>query len=72
MDLHRFSAHPLLAGYSAVSEGTTRMLVRRGYGAHAALLGLHGTPVAAAGWAGGGREPHPVVALPGGEWAVVR
>ncbi len=48
------------------------MLVRSGYEAHAARLGLHGTPPASAGWAGGGREPHPIVELSGGERAVVR
>jgi 3-deoxy-D-manno-octulosonic acid kinase len=72
MDLRRLADHLLLASYAALSEGGTRMLVRRGYEAHAALLGFRGAPAAAAGWAGGGRAPHPVVALPGGERAVVR
>ncbi|HEX2189169.1 MAG TPA: lipopolysaccharide kinase InaA family protein [Longimicrobiaceae bacterium] len=72
MDPSRFAADPLLADYAPLAEGPARMLVRRGYEAHAALLGLRGTPAADGGWAGGGREPHPVVVLPGGELAVVR
>jgi 3-deoxy-D-manno-octulosonic acid kinase len=72
MDARRLAADPLLADYSPLAEGSARMLVRRGYEEHAALLGLRGTPEATAGWAGGGRAPHPVVALSDGEAAVVR
>lgn len=72
MDPRRFAADPLLSDYAPLVEGPARMLVRRGYEAHAALLGLRGAPAADGGWAGGGREPHPVVVLPGGERAVVR
>ena len=72
MDLHRLAADPLLADYAPLAGPGTRMLVRRGYEAHAALLGLRGAPPADGGWTGGGREPHPVVVLPGGERAVVR
>ncbi|MET0398301.1 MAG: lipopolysaccharide kinase InaA family protein [Longimicrobiaceae bacterium] len=72
MDARRLAADPLLADYALLAEGSARMLVRRGYEAHAALLGLHGAPEATAGWAGGGRAPHPVAALPGGEAAAVR
>ncbi len=72
MDTRRLAADPLLADYALVVDGSARMLVRRGYEAHAALLGLCGAPEATAGWAGGGRAPHPVVALPDGEAAVVR
>ena len=72
MDARRLAADPLLADYALLAEGSARMLVRRGYEAHAVLLGLHGAPEATAGWAGGGRTPHPVVALPDGEAAAVR
>lgn len=71
MGIERYVADPLLAGYVLLAEDGARMLVRRGYEASAARLGLHGTPPAD-GWAGGGREPHPVVTLPEGERAVVR
>jgi 3-deoxy-D-manno-octulosonic acid kinase len=72
MDARRLASDPLLAEYAPLADGSARMLVRRGYEAHAALLGLRGTPGATAGWAGGGRAPHPVVALADGEAAVVR
>ncbi|HEX7238681.1 MAG TPA: hypothetical protein VF263_00330, partial [Longimicrobiaceae bacterium] len=70
--MERFARDPLLAGFAAVEQGGARMLVRRGYEAHAALLGLCGAPEATGGWAGGGRAAHPVVLLPAGEAAVVR
>ncbi|MEW5930131.1 MAG: lipopolysaccharide kinase InaA family protein [Gemmatimonadota bacterium] len=72
MDARRLAADPLLADYALLAEGSARTLVRRGYEEHAALLGLRGTPDATSGWAGGGRAPHPLVALPDGEAAVVR
>lgn len=72
MDPRRLAADPLLAPYVLLTDGSARMLVRRGYEAHAALLGLRGTPEATAGRAGGGRAPHPLVTLPDGEAAVVR
>ncbi|HEX2091595.1 MAG TPA: lipopolysaccharide kinase InaA family protein [Longimicrobiaceae bacterium] len=68
----RFTDDPLLAEYVSVEDGDATMLVRRAWETHASLLGLHGTPEATAGRAGGGREAHPVVALPSGERAVVR
>lgn len=72
MDARRLAADPLLADYALLAEESARMLVRRGYEAHAPLLGLRGAPEATAGWAGGGRAPHPVAALPDGEAAAVR
>jgi tRNA A-37 threonylcarbamoyl transferase component Bud32 len=72
MDARRLAADPLLADYDLLAEGSARMLVRRGYEAHASLLGLRGAPEATTGWAGGGRAPHPVAALADGEAAVVR
>ncbi|HEX8272153.1 MAG TPA: lipopolysaccharide kinase InaA family protein [Longimicrobiaceae bacterium] len=72
MDARRLAADPLLADYTLLAEGSARMLVRRGYEEHTALLGLRGAPEPTAGWAGGGRAPHPIVALSDGEAAVVR
>lgn len=57
--------------FALVARGRTRMWVRRGYETSADLLGLAADPPAA-GWVEGGRERHPVVALPGGEHALLR
>lgn len=71
MDWRTYAGHPALAGFAALEHGPARMLVRRGWEAHAALLGRDGPPDAAE-TVSGGRASHPVVALPDGGRAVVR
>jgi 3-deoxy-D-manno-octulosonic acid kinase len=63
---------PTLRDFTELRAGRTRMLVRRGYGQHAHLLGLRGDPGATGGSVSGGRAEHPLVELPRGEHALVR
>ncbi|HET6233159.1 MAG TPA: lipopolysaccharide kinase InaA family protein [Longimicrobiaceae bacterium] len=71
MDWKPWLADPALAAFVPVEAGGARMLVRRGFEAHADVLGLSGEP-ASPERIRGGREAHPVVALPDGTRAVVR
>lgn len=57
--------------FALLERGRTRMWIRRGHEASAELLGLVADPPAV-GWAEGGRARHPIVALPGGEHALLR
>ncbi len=61
----------LLPGFALVVSDRAVALVRHGYEAHAALLGLDGAP-SSDEHVRGGREAHPLVALPRRERAVVR
>lgn len=63
---------PALSDFAELRAGAFRILVRRGYEAHAAVLGLAGDPDPAGGRVAGGRAEHPLVELPGGERALVR
>lgn len=61
-----------LAEFVELRDGRVRGLVRSGYEQHAERLGLAGDPTAAAASIPGGRTAHPLVALDGGERALVR
>lgn len=63
---------PTLTEFTELRAGRTRVLVRRGYGQHAHLLGLRGDPVPSGRSVSGGRAEHPLVELPAGERALVR
>lgn len=63
---------PDLPDFADLASNGARMRVRRGYEAHAHLLGLAGAPAEVEAWVGGGRRPHPRVLLPTGERALVR
>lgn len=67
-----YSKDPHLAGFLPLEVGGTRMLVRRGYEAHATILGLDGPPPPGGESVAGGRTSHALVALPTGERAVLR
>lgn len=72
MDCHGWNGDPLLAAFAAVQSGGIRMLIRKDCRQHAELLGLGGSVPIAGATVEGGRQPHPVVELPGGERAVMR
>lgn len=59
-------------GFVCIDRGATRAWIRRGLEPDAERLGLAGSPPSDAGWASGGRIPHPIVRLADGEHAVVR
>jgi Lipopolysaccharide kinase (Kdo/WaaP) family len=71
MRRHRLPPGPPLAGFAALSHGGTSLLVRRGY-EDAAPFFADFDRLPSAETIAGGREAHPVLALPGGERVVVR
>jgi 3-deoxy-D-manno-octulosonic acid kinase len=67
-----FLDDPSLGGFAAREEGGTSVLVRRGYEGWTERLGLGSEAAEDAERVGGGRAPHPLVELPGGERVLVR
>lgn len=59
-------------GFVHFQHEATRAWLRADLAPHAALLGLTGAPAPALRTLRGGREPHPVVELPGGVRVVLR
>lgn len=72
MPWRRYLEDPALADFEALEVGGARIVVRRGYAGWVERLGLAGGEAAAVEEVGGGRRPHPLVELPGGERVLVR
>ncbi len=72
MNWKRYLNDPALADFVAREEGGAHVLVRRGYEGRVAELGMAGGRAAAVEEVTGGRGPHPLVELPGGERVLVR
>lgn len=72
MPWRRYLDDPALEDYAALEAGGARMLVRKGYEGWVERLGLAGGEAEAAEEVAGGRRPHPLVELPGGERVLVR
>lgn len=63
---------PALAAFAARERDGVRLLVRSGYEAWVDRFGLGSEEAWSGEVVGGGRRPHPLVELPGGERVVVR
>jgi len=72
MPWKRFLDDPALADFVALEEGGVRVLVRGGYEPWVGRLGLAREAAVAVEEVAGGRRPHPLVELPGGERVLVR
>jgi 3-deoxy-D-manno-octulosonic acid kinase len=68
----RWGRDPALEAFVPLSLGAARVLVRRGYEEAVRAIGLPDEVLRVEGYAGGGRERHPLVTLAEGERALVR